>query len=94
MTRNERRGMIVLLIAIALMLVAAVAARYHHEELPQSVNDVEISRFEAEADSAAIEVSKPTRHTPEHKTTRKRPKRETKPKPSREPRPVDPVPKF
>ena len=87
--------MIVLLVAIALLLAVVAAARYHHEDVSSDVNVEEISHFEAETDSLTVDVSKPTRHTRDHETTKKRPKRrDAKPKPAREPRPVDPVPKF
>lgn len=95
MTRRERRGTIVLLAVIAVMLLAAVAARYHHEDIVvDSVNTSAINRFEAETDSVSVQEPKHKHHAPEHKTTQKRPKRGSRPKPSHEPRPIDPVPNF
>ena len=102
MTRRERRGTIVLLVAIALMLVVAFAARCHREAMPDDVNVAEISRFEAEVDSARVKDLKPSH--PSHssdsaKTAKKHSRRssakpKSKPKPAREPRPIDPVPSF
>jgi hypothetical protein len=99
MTRRERRGTIVLLAAIALMLVVAFAARCHHEVVPEAVNDAEISRFETQVDSVQAEPLKPSYPSDtmkSTKTTKKRSRRAAakKPKPTREPRPVDPVPSF
>ena len=103
MTRRERRGTIVLLVAIALMLAMAVAARCHREQLPDEVNVAEISRFESEVDSARVEEIKPSHRPDSGKTAKKHPrhssakpkaKPKSKPKPSREPRPIDPVPSF
>lgn len=99
MTRRERRGTIVLLAAIALMLVVAFAARCHHEVVPEMVNDVEISRFETQVDSVQAEPLKPSHPfdtMKSTKTTKKRSRRASpkKAKPSREPRPVDPIPSF
>ena len=99
MTRRERRGMIVLLVAIALMLVVTVAARFHRDNALDDVdvNVADISRFEAEVDSARTVELKPSHPTDSVKSNKKRTRRPSakpKSKPAREPRPIDPVPTF
>ena len=97
MTRRERRGMIVLLVAIALMLVVTVATRFHRDNALDDVNVADISRFEAEVDSARSVELKPSHPRDSVKSTRKRTRRPSakpKSKPAREPRPIDPVPTF
>ena len=97
MTRRERRGMIALLVAIALMLIVAVATRFHRGEALDDVDVADISRFEAEVDSAQTVELKPSHPTETVKSSKKRSRRPSakpKSKPASKPRPVDPVPTF
>lgn len=99
MTRHERRGAIVVLVTIALLLVATCFTRcYRRAEAPQRA-DV-IRQFEAEADSSTVEISKPL---PEkatgpkdkrHKASPKHSKPAPSPKPSPSSRPMEPVPQI
>ena len=99
MTRRERRGMALILVAVALMLLAAVAARCHRDTVPAADTQTEISRFESETDSAAVPAMtvKPERGktSPSHSRGRSsRPSTKPSKKPSPEPRRLDPVPGF
>ncbi len=95
MNKRQRRGAIVVLAVIALLLVATVAVRSCRATVPHEVVNVDLQQFEAQADSSAspADVRPVKKATP---TTRK-PRRSRHPKPprpSREPRPVEPVPQF
>ena len=99
MTRHERRGAIVVLVTIALLLAATCFTRYHRRtEVPQQA-DV-IRQFEAELDSSAVDISKPVLEKaagPEgkhHKASPKRSKPAHSPKPSPSSRPMEPVPQI
>lgn len=97
MTRHERRGMIAMLIVIALSLVVAIAARCHHEDVSHDVSALEINRFESVIDSVAAEPDKPQHTKPQRtKATPRRTKKQPsgKPKPAQEPRRIEPVPNF
>ena len=96
MTKRERRGTIVVLVVIALLLGMALTVRYCREE--PVVETAELQRFRSEVDTVAV----PEKPTKSHKTTtgkkrapkhKKQPKRD-KPKPSAPPRPIDPLPQF
>ena len=103
MTRRERRGMALILVAVALMLLAAVVARCHHETVPAVDKQVEISQFDSETDSAAAPIDAPTvNQKPEHGKSASslqggrpsRPAAKPAKKPSSGPRHLDPVPGF
>lgn len=96
MTKRERRGTIVVLVVIALLLGMALTVRYCRDE--PVVETTELQRFRYEVDTVAV-PEKPTKshktptgkkHAPRHK---KQPKPD-KPKPSAPPRPIDPLPQF
>lgn len=95
MTRNERRGAVALLAAIALTLVLVVTIRNHRESVPTAAVQQESVSFDVVADSLATPTVIPENREPKKERTlkRKRPKT-TKPQPEREPRRLDPVPGF
>lgn len=87
--------MIVMLIIVALLLVAAIAARYHRGDAVVNASATEINRFEREVDTATIVTAKPESPKPDPVRTRKRNARPaSKPKPSPGSRRLDPVPAF
>ena len=96
MTRRERRGTIVVLIVIALLLGLAVSMRYCRDE--PVVETPELQRFRSEVDT----VTAPEQPSGKHKTPsgkkpvhkRKKQPKPDKPKPPAQPRPIDPLPQF
>jgi len=95
MTRRERRGMIVVLVVVALMLIAAIVARSHRETVPTSVNVQEISEFDKLTDTIVVKETAPHKAKVKPDTTRKHQRRAPeKPRPARQPRPIDPLPQF
>lgn len=100
MTRNERRGTIVLLVIIALLLVGCVVARSCSSHDTIAVDAVEMEDFKVEADSA-IKTMQTRQHSATQRTRhergkspsrKKRPHREKKQSPPE--RRMDPVPQF
>lgn len=96
MTRHERRGTIVILVLIALLLGATVMVRSCRDDTVTTTTDVQ--RFQQEVDSVA-KAGKPTDapHGKPSKTTkskRHRARKPERPKTPPKPRPVDPVPQF
>lgn len=102
MTRHERMGSIVILMAIALLLVASLAMRTCGTDEANQVDVVEMKAFEAEADSAVAAYSNHNgqsrhKHDKEKKSRKPRAaKKKDRPrnKPDPVPRKVDPVPQF
>lgn len=96
MTRHERRGAIVILVIIALVLAVTFVMRCHRPDDVPPASTNAVRQFEAEVDSSAVEVYKPSPKKtvkPEKKGRKsKSPKPTNKPKP--EPRRMDPVPQF
>ena len=95
MNRRQRRGAIVVLAVIALLLLATVAVRSCGTETPREAANVDLPLFEAQADSAMRPAAaRPAKrpHSPKHKPSR--PRQDKRKRPLREPRPVDPVPQF
>ena len=98
MTRRERRGAIVVLVFIAVLLAATAAVRSCRTG---EVTPVErLQRFEQQIDSSSIDTED-HKSAPEKKrkapTERRKPKSKPKPvkqKPKREPLPMEPVPQF
>lgn len=101
MTKRERRGTIVVLVVIALLLGLATSLRYCRDE--SVVETTELQRFRSEVDTVAA-PEKPSKspkapagkkHAPKHKKQPKSDKpKPDKPKPSSQPRPIDPLPQF
>lgn len=95
MTRRERRGTIVVLVLLALVLAGSLATRSCHDAAYEGVDKAEIQRFERDIDSSAVIVSKPHRDKRlKNKKTRKRRSPSSSPKPAKQPRHIDPVPQF
>ena len=96
MNRRERRGTIVVLAVIALLLAATVALRCcRADAVPAAVTD--IRQLEAEADSTAdVSSPSPERDKPAKSPSKKkrRPSTPKKPKPAPAPRRLDPVPQI
>lgn len=97
MSRRERRGTIVILALIALLLIGTLIVRSCAKSQPISfVEPDEIEQFEAAADSVTVTVDRPVkkkkeRHTKQTKQRRSTPK---KSHPEDKPRRLDPVPQF
>lgn len=97
MTRHERRGAVVILLIIALMLAVAYVARCHRPTSLPTENEV-VRQFEAEVDTSTVEEFK-TSPKKSVKPDGKRSKRKSqkpskKPKSTPAPRRMDPVPQF
>lgn len=96
MTRRERRGSIVVLVFIAVLLAATAAVRSCRTG---EVTPVEhLQRFEQQIDSSSIDTED-HKSAPEKKrkapAERRKPKsKPVKQKPKREPLPMEPVPQF
>ena len=95
MTRHERRGTIVLLALIAVLLAATVLLRSCPVSPPRIEVEQDMEQFESEADSAMINVipdNPVKKRPPKVKTRRSAPAKKSKPAP--QPRRLDPVPQF
>lgn len=98
MTRRERRGTIVVLALIALILAVTLITRQWRDEPPVTPQQEEMLRFDAATDSVAppqaVHRGKPhTRHhATKKKSSRKSGKNSGKNSPSSAP--MDPVPQF
>ena len=101
MNKRQRRGAIVVLLVIAMLLLATVAVRFCSTSTPREVMNADLPLFEAQADSAlhtdSLRPAKQSRHK-KHESSRPRQRKQPRSgKPSRpvhEPRPVEPVPQF
>lgn len=96
MKRHERRGAIVVLVLIALLLATTCVMRCHREAATP-VPTEDIRQFEAEADSATISSPKPSAKKPASSKKKRRhgsskPSKPSKPAPA--PRRLDPVPQI
>ena len=102
MTRHERMGAIVILVAIALLLLGSVVVRSCRADEAVPVDVVEMSSFEAEADSVVADYprhkgSASHKHDGDKKRRKSGPaKKKSQPerKKSPAPRKMDPVPQF
>ena len=98
MTRHERRGSIIVLALIALLLAATVAVRSCRHSAEQVQDEAVIRQFENEADTAILfaphkkTLPKPT-FNDQRKSKSKKRSRPAAPKPSHERR-LDPVPQI
>ena len=97
MTRHERRGAVVILLIIALMLAVAYVARCHRPTGVPTATEV-VKQFEAEVDSSTVEEFKtsPKKSVkPDGKRSKRKSHKPTqKPKSTPTPRRMDPVPQF
>ena len=96
MSRRERRGTIVVLAIIAILLAGTQIVRScenRGQELPQVT---EIDEFEAATDSVAITVEKNKKEQRQQRSKRSKPHRTSpkKPRPEKPARRLDPVPQF
>ena len=98
MTRRERRGTIIVLALIALVLAVTVMTRLWHDEPPVVPHQEEMLRFDAVTDSVppsqALHRGKP--HSGRHPVKKKSPKKSGKKSGEKSPSsaPMDPVPQF
>lgn len=94
MTRRERRGTILLLALIALVMATTVIVQRCAPPASVELSDSDIERFEQEIDSLAPTVEEPKRvkpHAPATKRDRTLPK---KPAPPPRQRHLEPVPEI
>ena len=84
MTRRERRGTIVLLMLMAVIIMLSTIIGYRHENMPQSQTAAQLESFERQTDTTVFTVEK----AKPHKTGKK--EKPTSDKPRR----LDPVPQF
>ena len=93
MTKRERRGTIIVLAVIALLMACTFAVRYCHNEPSPDLQQNEMQKYESEADTSLLVFpAKPKKtHKSKKKTHKKHP---PKSKPDNRPRHIDPVPQF
>ena len=95
MTRHERRGSIVVLVLIALLLALTCVLKCNRGTTQLIQNEaVEMRQFEAEVDSTTVETPK---QAPDKPASPKKKRHRATPKPpksSPEPRRLDPVPQI
>ena len=94
MSRRERRGTIVILALIAVLLAGTLAVRSCGTHRPGLVQEGVIEQFEADADSVTLSVDKADKKQSHRKKGRKRRPSPQKPRPDKTPRRLDPVPQF
>ena len=96
MSRRERRGTIVVLAVIAILLAGTQIYRSCGKDTITPLQATEINQFEAEADTAALTVGKAKKDAKKHHSKRSVPPRKTpkKPQPKKPARRLDPVPQF
>ena len=95
MSRRERRGTIVLLALMAMLITVSFVIGSRKEHVPQADNVDKLELFDAQTDTVKYTVEKNVREKSgkkRHATKRRAPK---KSKPSSDkPRRLDPVPQF
>lgn len=94
LSRRERRGTIVILVLIAVLLVSTLAVRSCGKDRAVPLQATEIKQFEADADSVSLTVDKVEKKRPHNKKGKKQRKSPPKPRPEKTPRRLDPVPQF
>ena len=94
MSRRERRGTIVILVLMAVLLVSTLAVRSCGKDRAVPLQATEIEQFEADADSVTFTIDKTEKKQPHHKKGKKQRKSPSKPRPEKTPRRLDPVPQF
>ena len=95
MTRRERRGTIVLLMLMAVIIMLSTIIGHRHENMPQNQTAAQLESFEQQTDTTVLTVEKVKLHKPgkkRHGSKRQSGKKE-KPTPDK-PRRLDPVPQF
>ena len=94
MSRRERRGTIVLLALMVVLLLVSAIVRLKKSATPAPAVQAAVEAFEAEADSIIITADKPSCHKSEKKKRSSKRPSPKKSKPSDKPRRLDPVPQF
>lgn len=94
MSRRERRGNIVLLALMVMLLLVTAVVRLKKSATPAPAVQAAVEAFEAETDSVIITVDKPSHHKSEKKKRSSKRPSPQKSKPSDKPRRLDPVPQF
>lgn len=96
MSRRERRGTIVVLAAIAVLLAGTQAYRSCVKDTVPPLPATGINQFEAEADSAALTVGRAKKDAKKHHPKRSGSRRKSpkSPQPEKPARRLDPVPQF
>ena len=96
MSRRERRGTIVILAVIAILLAGTQVYRSCGKDTITPLQATEINQFEAEADTAALTVGRAKKDAKKHHPKRSAPRRKSpkKPRPEKPARRLDPVPQF
>ena len=97
MSRQERRGTIVILALIAVLLVSTLVVRTCvKDQSGYIVGQDEIEQFEAATDSVTVTIDKPLKKKKRQhkKRTKQRRSAPKKSRPKDEPRRLDPVPQF
>lgn len=95
MTRRERRGTIVLLMLMAVIIMLSTIIGYRHENTPQSQTAAQLESFEQQTDTTAfmVEKAKPNKHGKKRHGSKRQSGKKEKPT-SDKPRRLDPVPQF
>lgn len=95
MTRHARRGMVAMLIAIAVVLLVTVIAKSNREPVPHHMAWQDTTSLDTKADTLTANAVNPVHKEPARQRPHKHPQRRpAKPEPAREPRRLDPVPSF
>lgn len=96
MSRRERRGTIVVLAAIAILLAGTQAYRSCGKDAVTPLQATEINQFEAEADTSALTEGQAKKDAKKHHPKRSGPRKKTpkSPRPEKPARRLDPVPQF
>lgn len=96
MSRRERRGTIVILAAVAVLLVGAQAYRSCVKDTVPPLQTTEINQFEVEADTTTLTVGYAKKDAKKHHPKRSGQRRRSPkgPRPEKPARRLDPVPQF
>ena len=96
MSRRERRGTIVILAAVAVLLVGTQAYRSCVKDTIAPIPATGINQFETEADSTTLTVGQTKKDAKKHhpKRSGQHKKSPKSPRPEKPARRLDPVPQF
>ena len=95
MTRHARRGMVAMLVAVAVVLLATVVVKSHRTTVPPGIARQDASLLDSKTDTltdnaVSSVTKKPAKQRPRQRTQR----RPAKPEPDHSPHPLEPVPNF
>ncbi len=95
MTRRERRGTIVLLVLMSVIITVTSIVCNRKDDLPQTAALSAVEAFEAQADSTGLAEQQlaPHKSDKKRKPSKRRAAKKSKPS-SDKPRRLDPVPQF